>query len=177
MNRYPIRKNREMRGHEQPCEYCKREMRCDVAVDHPLRATRDHYMPKSRRRGDDAVIIVMACFTCNQAKGDRFPEQWDRFMQCNPNWWGPRGERQPIQAPPQPPKKPNPPPYDHTMYILKHGLKAYRKWLAAGCPVIRPLRKDEPAPHEFDDPEQQAIFESYARKYHYLMRVPTDAAP
>lgn len=163
---------RRMRGHLQPCEYCKREMRADVAPNHPLRATRDHYMPKSRRKGDDETIIVMACYTCNHIKADRFPEQWDRFMKRNPRWWEPRGQR-----PPHVPAEPSRPlPYDHSIYILKHGKKAYRAWVAAGSPekpLMRPLRPDEPIPIEYDDPLKQAAFEAaYTKWGRWLLRVP-----
>lgn len=158
------------RGHLEPCYYCKREMDAFVAPDHPLRATRDHYIPKSKRLETEAPIIVMACFTCNQIKGDRFPEQWDRFMQRNPRWWEPRGHRTPA---PQVAAKPLP--IAHTQYILKHGTKAYRRWEAAGFPVYRPLRPDEPIPHEFDDPAQQAAFEAYAKKYRCVLRVREEA--
>lgn len=158
-----------MRGHLEPCHYCKREMRGNVAPDHPLRATRDHYIPKSKRAETDDPIIVMACFTCNQIKGDRFPEQWDRFMVRNPRWWEPRGQR--AKAPPT---KPPPLPIAHTQYILKYGTRAYRAWVARGCRELRPLRPNEPIPKEFDDPAQQAAFEAYARKYRHVLRVPTE---
>ena len=164
-----------MRGHGEPCEYCKREMRGDVASDHPLRATRDHYMPKSQRRGDDEVIIVMACFTCNQIKADRFPEQWDRYMQRNPRWWEPKGENKKRSA-----AKPAPLPIEHSQYILKHGKKAYRAWVAVGCPekpLLRPLRKDEPLPIEYDDPIKQAAFDAtYTKWGRWLLRVPVEDA-
>lgn len=163
-----------MRGHLQPCEYCKREMRSDVAPSHPLRATRDHYIPKSKRREIDEPIIVMACFTCNQIKGDRFPEQWDRFMLRNPRWWDPKGARQKSS----PPVKPAPLPITHTKYILVHGTRAYRKWVADGCPEkpeMRPLRKDEPLPIEYDDPLKQAAFEAaYTKWGRWMLRVPVD---
>lgn len=165
-----------MRGHEEPCEYCKREMRCDVAPDHPLRATRDHYIPKSKRRDTDEPIIVMACFTCNQIKGDRFPEQWDRFMQRNPCWWEAWTPRQKVKQAPPPPTKPLP--IEHTKFILTHGTRAYRAWEAKGFPPhvrMRPLRPDEPVPREFEDPGQQAAFEAYAKKYRNVLRVPDDA--
>lgn len=163
-----------MRGHGEPCAYCKREMRGDVEPSHPLRATRDHYMPKSRRRGGDETIIVMACYTCNHIKADRFPEQWDRFMQRNPRWWEPRGEKpQPIPA-----TKPAPMPIEHSKYILAHGKKAYRQWVADGCPqkpALRPLRPDEPLPIEYDDPVKQAAFEAaYSKWGRWLLRVAAD---
>lgn len=164
-----------MRGHGEPCEYCKREMRGDVAPDHPLRATRDHYIPKSKRAETDEPIIVMACFTCNQIKADRFPEQWDRFMLRNPRWWEVRTSKQKVKQ--DPPPKAKPLPYEHTRYILQYGTRAYREWESAGFPPIvktRPLRPDEPVPREFDDPGQQAAFEAYAKKYRNVLRVPDD---
>lgn len=161
-----------MRGHLEPCEYCKREMRGDVAPDHPLRATRDHYIPKSKRRDTDEPIIVMACFTCNQIKADRFPEQWDRFMLRNPRWWEIVAGKRSAKAK-RPPPAPVVLPMAHSLYILKHGKRAYRSWVERGCPEPgRPLLKDEPVPIEFEDPAQQAAFEAYAKKYRHVLRVP-----
>src|SRR5258707_264325 len=73
-------------GHGEKCTYCQREMRTDVDKSHPLFATRDHVMPKSKNNGNPNPK-VWACFFCNQLKADRFPEQWERFMQRNPRWW------------------------------------------------------------------------------------------
>jgi hypothetical protein len=152
-------------------------MRGDVAPDHPLRATRDLYIPKSKRRDTDEPIIVMACFTCNQMKGDRFPEQWDRFMQRNPRWWevgaGKRSAKV-KQTPPAPVVLP----MAHSLYILQHGKRAYRSWVERGCPEPgRPLRPGEPIPIQFEDPGQQAAFEAYAKKYRHVLRVPDEGHP
>jgi hypothetical protein len=147
-------------------------MRGDVAPDHPLRATRDHYIPKSKRREIEEPIIVIACFTCNQIKGDRFPEQWDRFMQRNPRWWEPTAVR-----PKAPPTKLPPLPIEHTKYILEHGKKAYRLWVADGCALkveLRPLRKDETIPKRYDDPKAQEAYERVYADRKWMLRVPPD---
>lgn len=37
---------------------------------------RDHVIPRSRGGSDDESNIVIACASCNSAKGDRTPEEW-----------------------------------------------------------------------------------------------------
>jgi hypothetical protein len=153
-------------------------MLADVAPGHPLRATKDHYIPKSKRVGDDQPLIVMACFTCNNLKGDRFPEQWDRYMALNPRWWEPRENGKRMRMPP--PKAAPTMPIEHTKYILEHGKKKYKSWVESGCPAqveLRALRPDEPLPIEYDDPKSQAAFESHYRTNRHNLRVPVDYAP
>jgi len=50
----------------------------------PNAVTIDHYIPKSIQpkggfgEGTRQIKnLVLACFTCNQGKGDRLPENWD----------------------------------------------------------------------------------------------------
>lgn len=163
-----------MRGHGLPCEYCKREMRGDVPAAHPLRATKDHTIPKSKRNGKGGPhLIVMACYTCNQTKGDRFPEQWERFMQRNPRWWEFFEDR--PTRPATKPSKAVPLPIEHSKYILEHGKRKYKLWVTDGCPVkveMRPLRGDEPIPLRYDDPVAQAAFEGAYQNRKWLLRVP-----
>lgn len=45
--------------------------------------TRDHVLPRSR----GGRVTVPACWTCNNIKGDMTPQQWEAFMQANPQWW------------------------------------------------------------------------------------------
>jgi 5-methylcytosine-specific restriction endonuclease McrA len=37
---------------------------------------RDHVFPRSRGGSDEPENIVIACQSCNSAKGDRTPEEW-----------------------------------------------------------------------------------------------------
>jgi hypothetical protein len=75
------------------CHYCRRIMRDD---DEYLRETRDHYHPRSRG-GQDHGNIVLACYACNQVKGDMHPKLFGIVMRDIPEWWrlaqmkGPRG--------------------------------------------------------------------------------------
>lgn len=168
-------------GHGLPCTYCNRAMQTDVEVSHPLYATRDHFYPRSKNNGNPNKK-VWACYQCNQIKADRDPIQWERFMARNPRWWllpmwneEHRTTAAKLSAPVI--EKPRPLPLAHTKYILTHGKKAYRIWVADGCPeklALRPLRKDEPFPIEFDDPIKQAAWESVYKDRKWLLRVPID---
>lgn len=40
-------------------------------------------MPKSK----GGRQTVPCCFTCNQLKGSKKPEKWQKFMIENPEWW------------------------------------------------------------------------------------------
>jgi 5-methylcytosine-specific restriction endonuclease McrA len=62
------------------CYYC-REMThcatCEPRIPRQRAATRDHYYPRSRGGGSQAVNIVLACFQCNQLKADSAtPTRW-----------------------------------------------------------------------------------------------------
>lgn len=171
-------------GHGLPCTYCNRAMQTDVEVSHPLYATRDHYFPRSKNNGNPNKK-VWACYQCNQIKADRTPEQWDRFMLHNPRWWAIPTWNEDHRAtaaklPPPIVEKVPPLPLDHTKYILTHGKKAYKLWVANGCqtePALRPLRKDEPIPINFVDPGQQAAFESVYKNRKWLLRVSAATTP
>lgn len=60
-------------------------------AQHP---TRDHVHPKSK----GGRSTVMACYECNQIKGDMLPTEWAVFMVENPRWW----ERKTIKGPQRP---------------------------------------------------------------------------
>ncbi|MEM7784953.1 MAG: HNH endonuclease, partial [Planctomycetota bacterium] len=49
------------------CVYCGRNSN---------RITKDHVIPRSQGGSDQASNIVQACPSCNQAKGNRTPQQW-----------------------------------------------------------------------------------------------------
>lgn len=56
------------------CAYCRQVTHCKVCnphLDKRLAATRDHQMPKSKGGPNGARNLVIACFGCNQDKGDR----------------------------------------------------------------------------------------------------------
>lgn len=109
-------------GHGEKCTYCEREMRTDVEKHHPLFATRDHMIPKSKINGNQNTR-VWACFQCNQIKADRFPEQWERFMKRNPRWWEHPAVNDGFQALPKLPRseppKSKPPPWQETCRFLR----------------------------------------------------------
>lgn len=48
------------------CAYCDKEEKL----------ARDHVVPRSRGGPDNATNIVMACKSCNSAKGDQLPSEW-----------------------------------------------------------------------------------------------------
>lgn len=162
-----------VRGYGETCAYCKREL-IDIDPKGSLFPTRDHVIPRSKLNGVPGKI-VWACRKCNQLKADRFPEQWERFMHRNPRWW----EHPVITGEPKKRaavKKPEPLPLLHTQYILEYGKREYKLWVAKGCPpplfTLRPLRKDEPIPIEYDDPIKQAAFEAAYKNRRYMLRVP-----
>lgn len=66
-------------GEGDPCGYCRRTMVRGTETS----PTRDHYLPRSL----GGTAIVMACYACNQQKGDMLPTEWDAFMAANPEWW------------------------------------------------------------------------------------------
>ncbi len=51
--------------------------------------TRDHVIPRSRGGGDGWSNSASCCRKCNQAKGNRTPEEWNRLLLAvpyMPNW-------------------------------------------------------------------------------------------
>jgi hypothetical protein len=55
-----------MKQPDPTCAYC----------DKPGELARDHVVPRSRGGPDNATNIVMACRSCNSAKGDQLPSEW-----------------------------------------------------------------------------------------------------
>ncbi len=59
------------------CQYCRTRV--------PWReATYDHVLPRSRGGTTGWTNIVIACRPCNQAKGNKTPEQWGRPLRRPP---------------------------------------------------------------------------------------------
>ena len=52
------------------CCWCQRPTRLDVDPNHPLRSTIEHLLPKSRGGRDDAANLRVACYQCNNKRGD-----------------------------------------------------------------------------------------------------------
>jgi hypothetical protein len=61
------------------CGYCGVELTCacDTDLDMPV-AVSDHVIPQSRGGSNDDTNRVLACVSCNSAKGDRTPGEWGR---------------------------------------------------------------------------------------------------
>ena len=55
------------------CAYCKRKLK-------PKDQTRDHVFPRSRGGVDDSSNIVIACRSCNEAKGDLTIAEWAKSI-------------------------------------------------------------------------------------------------
>lgn len=153
------------RGQGETCTYCKR-MLLSVTHRSQLGATRDHVIPKSK----GGKSTVWACNHCNQLKKDMEPDDWAAFMESYPEWWknplfehiGAPRERRPAQPPPPPAP---PIPYSDSIYILKHGKKAWKEKMAREAAEQRP----EAVPVEYADPKAQAAFEgAYANRLHLL---------
>ncbi len=63
-----------------PCPYCRRPMN---RRDPKLTPTREHEVPASK----GGTVVIIACFQCNQIKGDMMPAVWQNFMTRCPAWW------------------------------------------------------------------------------------------
>ena len=63
------------------CHYCGRNdlvREPPEGVKKPRRlATIDHVVPRSKGGQDEEDNCVVACFTCNQRKGDKLEGEWD----------------------------------------------------------------------------------------------------
>lgn len=84
------------------CHWCERKLKmkrdADWHFQHPLAATWDHVIPKSRGGKE----LVRACRHCNGLKGDMMPKQWEKFRSENPRWWElptKTSNRKPVRAP------------------------------------------------------------------------------
>lgn len=69
------------------CTYCNRKMHTRRRTFDGLFKTRDHYIPLSKGGSNTKENIRMACYRCNNLKGNMMPEAWERFMAENPVWW------------------------------------------------------------------------------------------
>lgn len=136
----------------EPCTYCRRAM-TGTAMTDPLRATRDHYYPRSKNKGL-VGNIVYCCFFCNQVKGDRSPEEWQRFMKRNPEFWthpyftGRPKIKQPVRIKAKP--------LEETRAFLREA-------------ALRTMTAPPAVPKEYEDPDAQRAFElTYRGKLHLL---------
>lgn len=120
--------DRQPRDRSVNCTYCKREMRPArlVRVNDPLTRTEDHVIPLSRGGTDTKENRVPACLRCNSIKGNMMPDEWAAYMEANPMWWTLTKYQRRIRALGTPPL-----PMEHSLYILQHGKKAYREWIAS----------------------------------------------
>lgn len=138
-----------------PCAYCRRAM-TGTGISDPLSPTRDHYHPRSKNPGlvDN---IVWCCFFCNQTKGDRAPEAWQRFMERNPEFWAhPYFTGKPkVRAPTR---------------VVGPPLHVTRAFLRDAH--LRTMKAPETVPQAYDDPQAQAAFEAVYKDRLYLLRVP-----
>lgn len=139
-----------------PCAYCKRIMNSNSP---DLMPTRDHIHPRSKGGRE----IIWACWTCNHIKADMTPQQWAGLMAANPKWWhGVAKERRRAA------RLSDILPYADSMYILRHGKKAWREMVAkreaVGAPPAVPVR--------YDDPKAQAAFEAVYKDRLHMLRTP-----
>lgn len=58
--------------HQGRCAYChvQTEPARDGPARHPWHATIDHVIPRSKGGPNDRSNLVLACFACNQSRGD-----------------------------------------------------------------------------------------------------------
>lgn len=65
----------------KPCPYCANPMLLD---DPARRPSRDHVVPRSRRKGKPLArgvpSVIMACYTCNHNKGSRLLGEWHAYL-------------------------------------------------------------------------------------------------
>lgn len=157
------------------CHYCQRQMLSrETGYNHKtlpaLHPTREHIHPRSKGGTD----WVWACYQCNMIKGDRTERAWLAYMRAHPQWWEPKAVGGAA------PGKPKPLPYADTMYILKHGKKAWRAMRNPIKPIdfarlyVRPLSVPIAYP---DDPKAQAAFENVYRGRLHLLRSSAETEP
>jgi 5-methylcytosine-specific restriction endonuclease McrA len=74
-NRRHLRRLRRRLWDADPhCHWCGRELAMS-------KATLDHVVPQCRGGTHDAGNVVLSCAWCNNAKGDRQPDEWLRFLE------------------------------------------------------------------------------------------------
>lgn len=77
------RKRKKYTDCSAPCAYCKREMAPIFHKNNPLRATRDHVIPKST----GGNYMTWCCYSCNSMKANMPLIEWELFMKEIPEWW------------------------------------------------------------------------------------------
>jgi len=70
------KKNIVLRDHNT-CQYCESVVSLD-------KASIDHILPRSRNGQYIWTNVVTSCVSCNQAKGDKTPEEWGRPLKKRP---------------------------------------------------------------------------------------------
>ena len=67
------------------CHWCGRSVKVKkTAPSDPLRATIDHFIPRSQGGPNAKSNLVLACFQCNQAKSNKPPEEFARLVSRAP---------------------------------------------------------------------------------------------
>lgn len=142
------------------CHYCRRQMLSrESSYDHPLHPTREHVVP----RAHGGTNWVWVCYQCNHIKGDRTERAWRTYMAAHPRWWGQQSVTEPAFVPtPQQPFKIDS--YADSIYILRHGKKAWRAMKVAG-EIPTSVQVEYP-----NDPQAQAAFEAVYRDRLHLLR-------
>lgn len=71
------------------CHYCRRETIRSILLkrNDPLTRTRDHVIPLSKGGTNARENKVIACLRCNNLKGDMMPDEWQAYMDANPQWF------------------------------------------------------------------------------------------
>jgi hypothetical protein len=154
------------------CSYCKREMHKRLLCFDGLLKTRDHYIPLSRGGSNAKENIRLACYRCNSIKGNMMPDEWEQYMLDNPLWWAKQVNVRRFKIPGAT-KAP-----DAELHLMSamENAKRVKAYLEKN-PPLRPLRKDEPFPIEYDDPIKQAAWESIYKDRKWLLRVPAAVDP
>lgn len=155
------------------CSYCKRETHKRVLSFDGLRRTRDHYIPISKGGSNAKENIRIACYRCNHLKGDMMPDEWEQYMLDNPLWWTKQAN---IKCYSPAPITRQAPALDIKSMTAEENARRIKAYLEKN-PPLRPLRKDEPFPIEYDDPIKQAAWESIYKDRKWLLRVPATVDP
>lgn len=129
------------------CRYCGRQVAINPnGANSCDDATRDHLIPKRRGGTDAQANIVLACYACNKAKADGPAPRNPGVTDWLDSWTGvrraPEAKPHPVDTPPQIM------PLADTMFILKHGKKAWRaqqggdvSYTPEGWPIVPRCRK------------------------------------
>lgn len=63
-----------VRKYKSRCVYCDQRVSMALPEAHPLRATRDHLLPRSLGGSNGLSNLVLACRNCNQTRGNQKPQ-------------------------------------------------------------------------------------------------------